>query len=338
MDRRSLYWTLLLLLALAVFPLVAPLLELDFYVSFVRRILIYALAATSLNLVLGYGGMVALGHAAFVGAGAYAVGMLGMGGVTSGLVAWPVAMLLGGALAFVTGAISLRTRGVYFIMITLAFAQMVYYVFISLRQYGGEDGLNLMGYSVLPGLDLADDRSFYYLVFALFVLFSWLFNRLVASRFGTALQGIRENAGRMEALGYPVYRIKLVAFTLSGAAAGLAGALLANHNLFVSPSLMHWTQSANLLIMVLVGGIGLRYGGVAGAAVMLTLEEILRLWTEYWHLPLGLLLLAVVFGAPRGLAGLLGPLFGGRREGAEPPGAPTAAAHPAAPSSTRNAP
>jgi branched-chain amino acid transport system permease protein len=235
-----------------------------------------------------------------------------MSGITSALIVWPVAMLLAGVLAAITGAISLRTRGVYFIMITLAFAQMLFYIFISLRQYGGEDGLNLPGYSTLPGIDLSHDVSFYYLVLVLFALLMWGFSRVVSSRFGTALQGIRENESRMESMGYPVYRIKLAAFTLSGAAAGLAGALLANHNLFISPSLMHWTQSANLLIMVLVGGIGLRWGGVAGAVVMLTLEEVLRLWTEYWHLPLGVLLLCVVFGAPRGVVGLFGPLFGGR--------------------------
>ncbi|CAB3704474.1 branched-chain amino acid ABC transporter permease [Achromobacter pestifer] len=309
---RTTIWTVVLLAALAAFPLVAPALGLDFYISFVRRVLIYALAATSLNLILGYGGMVALGHAAFFGAGAYAVGILAMSGITSALIVWPVAMLLAGVLACITGAISLRTRGVYFIMITLAFAQMLFYIFISLRQYGGEDGLNLPGYSTLPGIDLSQDVSFYYLVLGLFALIMWVFSRIVASRFGTALQGIRENESRMESMGYPVYRIKLMAFTLSGAAAGLAGALLANHNLFISPSLMHWTQSANLLIMVLVGGIGLRWGGVAGAVVMLTLEEVLRLWTEYWHLPLGVLLLCVVFGAPRGLVGLFGPLFTGR--------------------------
>ncbi|KEH09896.1 branched-chain amino acid ABC transporter permease [Delftia tsuruhatensis] len=298
------FWTVLALLALAVFPLVAPALGLDFYISFVRRVLIYALAATSLNLILGYGGMVALGHAAFFGAGAYAVGILAMNGVTSALVAWPAAALLAGLLAAATGAVSLRTRGVYFIMITLAFAQMLFYIFISLRQYGGEDGLNLPGHSVLPGLDLGHDVSFYYVVLALFAVLMAVFGRLVDSRFGKALQGVRENESRMESLGYPVYRIKLAAFVLSGAVAGLAGALLANHNLFISPSLMHWTQSANLLIMVLVGGVGLRWGGVAGAVVMLTLEEVLRMWTEYWHLPLGLLLLCVVFGAPRGLMGL----------------------------------
>ncbi|OZI64763.1 branched-chain amino acid ABC transporter permease [Bordetella genomosp. 4] len=309
--RKAIIGSWIVLLALAIFPLVAEAMGLDFYVSVVRRVLIYAVAATSLNLILGYGGMVALGHAAFFGAGAYVVGILESYGVQAGLIVWPAAAALAGVLALLIGAVSLRTRGVYFIMITLAFAQMVYYVFISLRQYGGEDGLNLAGYSSLPGVDLADSNSFYYVVLALFAVLMWAFGRLVNSRFGTALQGIRENESRMEALGYPVFRLKLAAFALSGAVAGLAGALLANHNLFISPSLMHWTQSANLLVMVLVGGIGLRYGGVAGAVVMLALEEILRMWTEYWHLPLGILLLCVVFGAPRGLAGLVAPWFAG---------------------------
>jgi len=311
MMRRSTFWSLGLLLALALFPYAASAVGLDFYVSVVRRALIYALAATSLNLILGYGGMVALGHAAFFGAGAYVVGILDAAGVHAGLVAWPAAAAVAALLALLIGAVSLRTRGVYFIMITLAFAQMVYYLFISLRQYGGEDGLNLSGYSLLPGIDLADSTHFYYLVLALFAVLMWAFGRLVDSRFGAALQGIRENESRMEALGYPVYRLKLAAFVISGAAAGLAGALLANHNLFISPSLMHWTQSANLLVMVLVGGIGLRYGGVAGAVLMLALEEVLRMWTEYWHLPLGILLLCVVFGAPRGVAGLVAPWFAG---------------------------
>jgi len=303
--RPTLWLTLFALALLIAVPWIAPIFDLEFYVSLVRRILIYALAATSLNLILGYGGMVALGHAAFFGAGAYAVAILGASGITAAAIVWPAAMLLSGVLALIVGAISLRTRGVYFIMITLAFAQMVYYVFISLRQYGGEDGLNLTGYSTLPGLDLANDTTFYYVTLAIFVLVMALFNRTVDARFGTALQGIRENESRMESMGYPVYRLKLVAFALSGAVAGLAGTLLANHNLFVSPTLMHWTQSANLLIMVLVGGIGLRYGGVAGAVVMLLLEEFLRQWTEYWHMPLGMLLLLVVLFAPRGLVGLL---------------------------------
>ena len=296
--------SLLGLVLLLVFPLVAPALNLDFYVSFVRRVLIFALAATSLNFILGYGGMVALGHAAFFGAGAYVVAMLSVQGVSQALIAWPVAMVVAGALALVIGLISLRTRGVYFIMITLAFAQMVFYLFISLRQYGGEDGLNLKGPSLLPGLNLADDRTFYYVVLVVVLACLWWLNRLIQARFGQALQGIRENESRMEALGYPVFRIKLLAFVIAGVMAGLAGALLASHNQFVSPSLMHWTASANLIIMVIVGGIGLRYGGLVGAAVMLWLEEVLRLYTDYWHLPLGVLLLAIVLFAPRGLAGM----------------------------------
>lgn len=295
----------LALILLLVFPLVAPALNLDFYVSFVRRVLIFALAATSLNFILGYGGMVALGHAAFFGAGAYVVAILSAQGVAQALIAWPAAMVVAGVLAFVIGAISLRTRGVYFIMITLAFAQMVFYLFISLRQYGGEDGINLNGPALLPGLNLADDRTFYYVVLALVLACLWWLNRLIQARFGQALQGIRENESRMEALGYPVFRIKLLAFVIAGVMAGLAGALLASHNQFVSPSLMHWTASANLIIMVIVGGIGLRYGGLVGAAVMLWLEEVLRLYTDYWHLPLGVLLLVIVLFAPRGLAGLL---------------------------------
>ena len=293
------------LVLLLVFPLVAPSLNLDFYISFVRRVLIFALAATSLNFILGYGGMVALGHAAFFGAGAYVVAMLSVQGIAQALIAWPAAMIVAGVLACVIGAISLRTRGVYFIMITLAFAQMVFYLFISLRQYGGEDGINLSGPTVFPGLNLADDRTFYYVVLVLVLICLWGLNRLIQARFGQALQGIRENEARMEALGYPVFRIKLLAFVIAGVMAGLAGALLASHNQFVSPSLMHWTASANLIIMVIVGGIGLRYGGLVGAAVMLWLEEVLRLYTDYWHLPLGVLLLVIVLFAPRGLAGLV---------------------------------
>lgn len=297
---RSVFFVLLLI----AFPVVAPALDLTFYVSFVRRVLIFALAASSLNLILGYGGMVALGHAAFFGAGAYIVAMFSVEGVSSALIVWPVAILVAALLAFFVGLVSLRTRGVYFIMITLAFAQMVYYIFISLRKYGGEDGVNLSSHSKLPWIDLANDNSFYYFVLVIVLASLWLMNRFLQARFGQALQGIRENEARMEAMGYPVLRIKLFAFVIAACFAALAGILLANHNLFVSPSLMHWTESANLIIMVIVGGMGLRYGGLVGAAVMLTLEEFLRLYTDYWHMPLGVLLLAIVLLAPHGLAGV----------------------------------
>ena len=304
MMKKSFILSTLCLLLLIAFPVVAPALDLTFYVSFVRRVLIFALAASSLNLILGYGGMVALGHAAFFGAGAYVLAMFSVEGVSNALIAWPAAMMVAALLALFVGIVSLRTRGVYFIMITLAFAQMVYYIFISLRKYGGEDGVNLSSHSKLPWIDLADDNSFYYFVLVVVLACLWLMNRLTQARFGQALQGIRENESRMEAMGYPVLRIKLFAFVIAACFAALAGILLANHNLFVSPSLMHWTESANLIIMVIVGGMGLRYGGLVGAAVMLTLEEFLRLYTDYWHMPLGVLLLAIVLLAPHGLAGL----------------------------------
>lgn len=294
-------------LVLLAFPFLASWTGLDFYLSFVGRVLIFALAATSLNLVLGYGGMVALGHAAFFGAGAYAVAMFAAAGVHDAWVVWPVAVVGSAALALIIGAVSLRTRGVYFIMITLAFAQMVYYFFISLRQYGGEDGMNLFSRVQVGRLDMDDDVIFYYVVLAVVGLALYACRRVVGSRFGAVLVGIRENETRMHALGYPVFRIKLAAFVFSGALAGMAGMLLADHNQFVSPGMMHWTQSANLLIMVLVGGLGLPWGGAVGAVVLLGLEELLRQWTDFWHLPMGVLLLLVVMFAPRGLAGIWRP-------------------------------
>jgi len=292
------------LLSLLVFPWLVGSLGLDFYVSFMTRVLIIGVAATSLNLILGYGGMVALGHAAFVGAGAYVVAMMLDAQWEAVWLVWPAAVLFSAALAWLIGVISLRTHGVYFIMITLAFAQMVYYFFVSLRQYGGEDGFNLYERVNILGLDTDNEIIFYYVVLAVFIALLVAFSRLIRSHFGMALIGIRENENRMQALGYPVFRLKLVAFVISGAVAGLAGALLADLNQFVSPALLHWTQSADYIIMVLVGGMGLRYGGVLGAAIILGLEEFLRQWTEFWHLPLGLLLLFVVFVAPRGLASL----------------------------------
>jgi branched-chain amino acid transport system permease protein len=304
--RRALPW--LLLAAALALPWVAGALGQDYYIGFLRRVLIFAIAATSLNFILGYGGMVSLGHAAFFGAGAYTVGVLMAEGITSAWLTWPLAAAVAGSAAFLIGAVSLRTRGVYFIMITLAFAQMVYYVAVGLKRYGGEDGLNLAQRSMLGlGLDLGHDITFYYVVLALLIVVIALMDRVIASRFGRVLIGIRENESRMEAIGYPTYGYKLTAFTLAGALAGLAGALIANHNLFVSPSTLHWTQSATLVVIVIVGGIGYRWAGVLGAVALLVLEEALAALTEFWHLPFGLLLLAVVFLAPRGLAGGLRP-------------------------------
>ncbi|NMG67763.1 branched-chain amino acid ABC transporter permease [Azoarcus indigens] len=296
----------LLLALLAAFPLIAPHFELEYYVGFVRRLLIVMIAATSLNFILGYGGMVALGHAGFLGVGAYTVVALVDAGFSSAWLAWGAALVVTAAFATLIGAVSLRTRGVYFIMITLAFAQMLYYLGVSLRTYGGDDGYGIYTPLSLGGWLDAQPNAFYWAVLALAALIFALGSRLAVSRFGLALMGIRDNETRMAALGFPVFRLRLVAFAGAGAVAGLAGALLASHNGFVSPSMMHWTESAILIVMVVIGGMGNRWGGVIGVGLWLTLEEVLKMYTEYWHWPLGLLLIAIVFFAPRGLAALFG--------------------------------
>ena len=284
-----------------VFPFAADALGGGYYVGVATRVMIFALAASSLNLVVGYGGMISFGHAAFFGAGAYSVAILAQEGVVSALAAWPLAVAVSAACALVIGAVSLRTRGLYFIMITLAFAQMLYYFFVSLKAYGGEDGINLAARSRLPGLDLRDEATFYLVVLALLAVCLYLLKRLAASRFGAVLRGIRENEGRMTALGFPTFRFRLVCFVIAGGVAGLAGALIVNQHGFVSPNLLHWTQSGTLLIMLILGGVGRLYGGVAGAAAMLLLEELLSNWTGYWQFSLGLVLLFVVLRAPGGI-------------------------------------
>lgn len=299
-------------------PPVASALEATFYIGLFSRILIYALAAVSLDLILGYGGMVSFGHAAFFGAGAYVVGILAFHGIEgsaviswpfvimgtdNALISWVVAAVASAGLAFVIGAISLRTSGVYFIMITLAFAQMMYFFFTSLEFYGGDDGLSLFTRSRLGHLDLSNDASFYYTCLGLLIGFLLFSRRLVNSRFGMVIRGCKENERRMGALGFPTYRYKLVCFVIAGAGAGLAGALMANQTEFVSPSLLHWTVSGDILVMVILGGVGTLVGPVFGATVFLLLEEFLSRYTEHWMLFLGPILIFVVLFARRGLYG-----------------------------------
>ena len=294
-------------IGLAVFPYVAPLWGLDYYVDFVRRILILSMAAASLNFLIGRAGLVALGHAGFMGVGAYTVAALAESGWSNAWGIWAMAAAVGLLVATVTGAVTVRTRGVYFIMITLAFAQMLYYVAVSLRQYGGDDGYTMYTPLVLwPGSEsiAASGRALYGVVLLLVTAVFWLLARMDHSYFGRALEGVRDNETRMQAMGYPTYALKLCAFAMAGAIAALAGALLATQNLFVSPSIMHWSQSALLIVMVVVGGIGLRWGAPLGVAVWLLLEELLKAYTSYWHAPMGLLLLLVVFVAPKGLSAL----------------------------------
>ena len=302
------------------FPLLADMIGESYLISLFSRILIYALAAVSLDLILGFGGMVSLGHAAFFGIGAYVVGIFAfhsiegapilswpilINGHESGLIVWPVALLLSAICAAVIGALSLRTSGMHFIMITLAFAQMLYYFFVSLEAYGGDDGLSLFSRNTLPGIDLGGDISFYYVSLAFLMGFLFLCHRIVHSRFGMAIRGSRENDRRMQALGFPTYRYKLVCFIIAGAGAGLAGALIANQTEYVSPGLMHWTRSGEILVMVLLGGMGTLFGPVLGAATFLLLEEVLAIYTEHWMVYLGPFLIFVVLFARRGLYGLI---------------------------------
>ncbi len=307
-------------LVLLAVPLIAELASDPFLVTLFTSVAIFALAAVSLDFILGYGAMVSLGHAAFFGLGGYTVGILAhhaaegsnllygplaIGGSNAALLSLPLAALVAAAVALVIGAICLRTSGVYFIMITLAFAQMLFYFFVTLPTYGGDDGLSLWGRNQLLDLDLGHDVAFYYLCLALLFGFTVLCRRIVDSRFGMVMRGCRENERRMRALGFATYRYKLVAFSVSGAGAGLAGALMANNTEFVSPAYLAWFQSGEILIMVLLGGMGTLYGPILGAAALILLEEVLVQYTEHWMLILGPLLIVVVLFARGGLFRLL---------------------------------
>jgi branched-chain amino acid transport system permease protein len=295
-----------LLAVLALLPVYSQLGGNVFLLTLFTRIVILALAAVSLNLILGFGGMMSFGHAVYLGIGGYAVGILAFEGVHSGFVQWPVALLSSALFALVIGALSLRTRGVYFIMITLAFAQMAYYVIAGLARYGGDDGLTIQKRSrFFAPLDLADKVQFYYLCLALLFAALYLMWRLTNSRFGMVIRGARSNDTRMRAIGFPTYRYKLVCFVIAGTLGGLAGALLANHTDFVSPAMMYWTRSGDLIIMVVLGGMGSVIGPVFGAVALLVLEEALSGITEYWQIILGPLLLLVVLFARGGIDGLL---------------------------------
>lgn len=280
----------------------------DYYLNLCSRILIFGLAATSLNLILGSAGLVSLGHAAFLGCGAYLSALCAQAGQFNLLVQLGLAALLSATLGYLIASVCLRTQGVYFIMITLAFAQMLYYLTLALRLTGGEDGINLPEkaqlWSELSGLDFNLDQHFYYLTLALFALIVWLLSQLLNSPFGRILQASKENPQRLLALGYHVSRFQLLAFVIAAAIAGLAGCLLANQNQLVSPNLLSWHESGNLLIMVLIGGVGQRWGGLTGAAVLLSAQEFLPAYSPHWQLYLGFCLLLIVLFFPAGLAGL----------------------------------
>ncbi|WP_193369045.1 branched-chain amino acid ABC transporter permease [Pelagibius marinus] len=309
-----------LALALLAAPLIAVALDEPFYVTLASRVAILALAGVGLNLALGTGGMVSFGHAAFFGLGGYVAGVaalhgfegshfiawpLEIGGSEHMLVIWAVALVVTAVVALGIGAVSLRTSGVYFIMITLAFAQMIYYFAISLPTYGGEDGLSIYLRSGLPGIEAEDPLTFFLVCYALLLGVIYLLHRLVDSRFGAALQCARMNPERLATLGIAPFPVKLTAFTLSAMITGLAGALFAELNGFVSPAMLSWQLSGEIIIFVILGGVGRLFGPLAGAALFILLESFIGGLTDRWQLVLGLVLLSVVLFARGGVIGLL---------------------------------
>jgi branched-chain amino acid transport system permease protein len=267
------------------------------------RIMVFALAALSLDLILGFGGMISFGHAAYLGVGAYAVGILSHYGFTDGFLHLAVAIAASTAIAFLIGAVCLRTTGVYFIMITLAFAQMLFFLGVSLEKFGGDDGMTIWKPAHYGLFTAADRYALYYAVLGLLILGLAASLRLIDSRFGQVLRGAKSNERRMRALGYATYRYKLAAFTLAGAMCGLAGALLANLTSFVTPAYMAWTRSGELLVMVILGGIGSLAGPIVGSAALLMMEHVLSRVTQHWMLVLGPILVLLVLFAKRGIYG-----------------------------------
>lgn len=296
-------------LALALLLLAAPFVALavgeSFYVTLATRVAILALAAVGLNLALGLGGLVSFGHAAFFGIGGYAAGLLAAEGLTSMPLIWLVGAVVAGLVALATGAVSLRTSGVYFIMITLAFAQMIYYFVISWPTLGGEDGLSLALRNEFPFVNTLKPLNFFLIAYGLLLLALFLFARLRAARFGAALEGARQNETRLASLGIEVFPVRLWAFVLSAMITSVAGALYADLNRFVSPSMLSWHMSGELIVIVLLGGVGRLFGPVAGAAVFVLLEFALGGLTERWQFFLGLILLGTVLFARGGLLALV---------------------------------
>ncbi|SDL04680.1 branched-chain amino acid transport system permease protein [Modicisalibacter muralis] len=319
-HRAELLVNLVIALALPAAALTAWALGESFYVSLVSRVAILALAGVGLNLALGYGGMVSFGHAAFFGLGAYAAGIFAFHafdgtpviswpiqimGAASMPVGWLAAIVVAGLAALAIGAISLRTSGVYFIMITLAFAQMLYYLAVSIPTYGGADGLILYLRSGFPGLDSSDDLTFFALCYALLMLAIFITWRIAGSRFGMALRGASRNEERLAAVGISPYPIKLVAFCISAMITAVAGALFAELVGFVSPTLMAWKMSGEILIFVILGGVGRLYAPIIGAAIFILLETLIGGITDRWQFVLGLVLLGVVLFARGGVMGAL---------------------------------
>jgi branched-chain amino acid transport system permease protein len=305
LRRTTIVVPLLAFALLAALPLASLAGSSNYLLDLFTRVMIFAIAACALDLLIGYAALVTFGQAAFIGLGAYAVGILASHGINDALIALPAALVVSALFALLTGLVCLRTKGVYFIMITLAFGQMAFFIASSLAPYGGDDGLSLSSRSTVAGFAvLGQPVVFYYVAFAALLGSYLLCRSLVASRFGRVLRGAKQNAARMTALGFEVYRFQLAAYVIAGTLSGLAGFLLANATEFVSPAYMSWRRSGELIIMVLLGGIGTLHGAIVGAAAFLLLEEWLAGVTEHWKLIFGPLLVLVVLFGRDGLLGL----------------------------------
>jgi branched-chain amino acid transport system permease protein len=316
-PRRDVVLPILIFLVLALLPVFATFTAQKFFIDMAARVMIFAVAAVALDLVVGYGGMISFGHAAFVGLGAYAVGILSAEGFSDALIALPVAILVAMLFAWVTGIVCLGTKGAYFIMITLAFGQMVYFIATSLAPYGGDNGLTIAARDTVAGLPLFKrDLNFYYAILVSLLAAYWFCRALVASRFGRVLRGAKENPSRMAAIGFDVRRYQLAAYIISGGLTGLSGFLLANSTEFVSPAYMSWQRSGELIVMIILGGVGTLDGAIIGAAAYLVAEEWLSTLTENWQVIFGPILVLVVLLARGGLIGLGAQLR--RRLGASP--------------------
>ena len=304
--RRQILGTIVIGLC-ALVPIVASVAEEPYYINLFARLMIWAIAAISLNLILGYGGMISFGHSLYLGIGAYAVGICSYYDINSLYLQLPIALGVAVIIAFLFGGICLRTRGVYFIMITMALTQMVYFLSISIEKFGSDDGLIIYVRSDL-GTDLISfDNPIhrYYLIFAVMITCLYFSHRLIHSRFGHVIRGIKSNEIRMEVIGYSTFRYRLACFVIAGAMCALAGVLSANVEKFVSPDFMHWTRSGELIFMVVLGGMASILGPVTGALVFWLLSEVLSRITEHWHIIFGPFLILVVLLSPRGIDGLL---------------------------------
>jgi len=303
--RRDIVLPAVVFLVFALLPAFAMLTARHYLVDTGTRIMVFAVSAVALDLLVGYAGLISFGQAAFIGLGAYTVGILSAEGIGDALVSLPVAIAISMLFAFVTGVVCVRTKGVYFIMITLAFGQMVYFIATSLAPYGGDNGLTVGARSTIAGWQvLKNDTAFYYFTLLCMLATYLLCRVLIVSRFGRVLRGASENPTRMATIGFTVRRFQLVAYVIAGGIGGLSGFLLANSAEFVAPAYMAWQQSGELIVMVILGGVGTLDGAIIGSAVYLLAEEWLSGMTENWQVIFGPLLVLVVLFARGGLIGL----------------------------------